>query len=81
MRRRYTAALEDAARTIDGLSDIHDVRARRSSRGMVLVAHCTLDPTATVESVHRRVDDLERLVRDRHPDIARIVIHAEPGKA
>jgi hypothetical protein len=24
------------------------------------------------------VDDLERLVRDRKPDIARIVIHAEP---
>ena len=80
LRRRYTDALEEAARTIDGLSGIHDVRARRSSRGMVLVAHCRLDPEATVESVHRRVDDLERLIRDRHPDIARIVIHAEPGR-
>jgi cation diffusion facilitator family transporter len=78
VRRRYTDALEEAARSIDGLSDIHEVRLRRSGRGTVLVAHCRLDPTATVESVHRRVDDLERLVRDRHPDIARIVIHAEP---
>jgi cation diffusion facilitator family transporter len=79
-RRRYVEALEAAARSIDGLGDIHDVRLRRSGRGMVLVAHCRLDPAATVESVHRRVDDLERLVRDRHPDIARIVIHAEPGR-
>jgi divalent metal cation (Fe/Co/Zn/Cd) transporter len=46
----------------------------------VLVAHCRLDPDATVESVHRRVDDLERLMRERKPDIARIVIHAEPKR-
>jgi cation diffusion facilitator family transporter len=79
LRRSYISALENAARSIDGLSDIHDVRLRRSERGYVLVAHCRLDPAATVESVHRRVDDLERLVRDRKPDIARIVIHAEPA--
>jgi cation diffusion facilitator family transporter len=80
LRRRYVGALETAARAIDGLSDIHDVRLRRSARGYVLVAHCRLDPAATVESVHRRVDDLERLVRTRAPDLARIVIHAEPAR-
>lgn len=80
LRRSYVEALEDAARAIDGLSDIHNVRIRRSTRGAVLVAHCRLDPRATIESVHRRVDDLERLVRDRKPDIARIVIHAEPKR-
>lgn len=76
----YVRALEDAAREIAGLSDIHNVRLRRSPRGMVLVAHCRLAPAETLESVHRRVDDLERLVRDRKPDIARIVIHAEPRR-
>jgi cation diffusion facilitator family transporter len=80
VRHSYIAALEDAARKIKGLSDIHNVRLRRSERGTVLVAHCRLDPNATVESVHRTVDDLERLVRDRKPDIARIVIHAEPRR-
>lgn len=80
MREGYIAALEDAARQIDGLSDVHNVRVRRSERGTVLVAHCRLSGDQTVESVHRRVDDLERLVRDRKPDIARIVIHAEPRR-
>lgn len=80
MREGYIAALEDAARQIDGLSDVHNVRVRRSERGTVLVAHCRLGGDQTVESVHRRVDDLERLVRDRKPDIARIVIHAEPRR-
>jgi cation diffusion facilitator family transporter len=79
LRRPYIEALEDAAREIGGLSDVHDVRLRRSGRGYVLVAHCRSEPSATVESVHRRVDDLERLIRDRHPGIARIVVHAEPA--
>ena len=78
LRTRYVAALEEATLAIDGVSDIHDVRLRRSERGMVLVAHCRLDPEVTVDSAHRRVDDLERLVRDRMPELARIVIHAEP---
>jgi len=80
VRRGYITALEDAAKEIEGLSDIHNVRVRKSERGTVLVAHCRLDPNATVESVHRRVDDLERLVQDRQPDIARILIHAEPRR-
>jgi len=81
LRAGYAAALQEAAQAVDGLSDIHDVRLRRSARGYVLVAHCRLDPQATVESAHRRVDTLERLVRERHPDLARIVIHAEPAPA
>lgn len=79
LRRPYIDALDEAARKVGGLSDVHDVRLRRSGRGYVLVAHCRSEPSATVESVHRRVDDLERLIRDRHPGIARIVIHAEPA--
>jgi cation diffusion facilitator family transporter len=79
-RAIYVAALEEAGRAVPGLSDIHDIRIRRSTRGTVLVAHCRLDPSETVESVHRRVDALERLVRARAPDLARIVIHAEPRR-
>lgn len=81
LRQAYIATLNEAARSIDGLSDIHDVRLRRSGRGTVLVAHCRLAADETVESAHRRVDDLERLVRDRMPELARIVIHAEPARS
>ena len=80
LRGRYRRMLEQAARRIDGLSDIHDVRLRRSGRGTVLVAHCRFDPAATVESVHLRVDRLERQVRALEPEIARILIHAEPRR-
>lgn len=78
LRQSYVRTLEEAASMIDGVSDVHNVRLRRSARGTVLVAHCRLSPDETVEGVHRRVDDLERLVREEKPEIARIVIHAEP---
>ena len=79
VRASYIAALEASAHEVDGLSDVHDVRLRRSGRGFVLVAHCRLDPSWSVEAVHRRVDELEQRVKRRNPDIARIVIHAEPA--
>lgn len=80
IRENFRAALNAAARGIEGLSDIHDVRLRESERGYVLVAHCRFDSGATVESVHRRVDALESAVRARMPNLARIVVHAEPRR-
>ena len=80
-RDRYRRLLEQHAAAIEGLSDIHNVRLRRSDRGAVLVAHCRFDPAATVENVHLRVDTLERKVRASEPEIARILIHAEPRRA
>lgn len=79
-RAAMEAVLQEAAGLIDGLSDIHDVRLRKSRAGHVLVAHCRLDPDWTVATVHDKVDALERAVRDRRPDIARIVVHAEPRR-
>ncbi|MGQ7793313.1 cation-efflux pump [Faunimonas sp. B44] len=78
LRAAFEAALHEAANASEGVSEIHNVRLRRAHNGYVLVAHCRLDPHWTVDEVHRRVDDLERTVRERRPEIARIIIHAEP---
>jgi divalent metal cation (Fe/Co/Zn/Cd) transporter len=40
--------------------------------------HCRVDPARDVASVHEKVDDLERRVRRAHPEILRVVGHAEP---
>ena len=80
-RRSYAAALEEAARAIDSLSDVHNVRLRRSGRGAVLVAHCRLDPAATVESASTAASTISSAsCAARKPDLARIVIHAEPAR-
>jgi divalent metal cation (Fe/Co/Zn/Cd) transporter len=78
LRGEFEALLRRQAVGIPGLSEIHDVRVRHSPAGYVVVAHCRLDPAEPVRSVHEKVDALERAVREERPEIARILIHAEP---
>ena len=74
----------DLARTAEEVGlvkDIHSVRVRRTEDGLVVNYHCRVDPALTVASVHDHVDELERRVRLEHPDILRVIGHAEPTKA
>ena len=61
-----------------GLVDAHNVRVRRTPRGLILTLHCRAAPQMPVQEVHERVDALERRIRASIDDIARIVTHAEP---
>jgi cation diffusion facilitator family transporter len=63
-----------------GVGAPHDVRARDTERGRVVVLHCYAPPKSTVADVHASVDALEREIRAAYPDVARLVIHAEPRR-
>ncbi|MBV1701584.1 MAG: cation diffusion facilitator family transporter [Hyphomicrobiales bacterium] len=58
--------------------DIHDLRARNTAAGLVVNYHCRVDPRLSVDEVHELVDPLDRAARAVHPEIVRIVGHAEP---
>lgn len=73
-------ALHDAARDIDGLEEVHDIRVRRSADGMVVNFHCRFRGDSSVAAVHKAVDRLERQVIARVPGIQRIIGHSEPKK-
>ncbi len=78
---RFTQALRLAAAALgDDLRDVHDVRLREIEGGYFGIFHCRVDPTSSVETAHRRVDDLERAVRVRFPEVKRIVGHTEPPR-
>jgi cation diffusion facilitator family transporter len=71
------AALTEIA--ADGpIGDIHDVRVRETDEGEVVIFHCHVDPNLTVETVHEKVDEVERALRRRLPGIKRVIGHAEP---
>jgi len=72
------AALETLAREGGALRDIHDVRVRETSEGEIVNFHCDVEPTMRIEQVHEKVDDLERGLRRRFPEIKRVIGHAEP---
>lgn len=71
-------ALERLAGEDGALTEIHNVRARMTAQGMIVIFHCRTEPTRTVAEIHHIVDDLERRLRIAVPGIWRTVAHAEP---
>ena len=60
------------------LRDVHDVRVRETDEGEIVNFHCRVDPQLGVQTVHEKVDALERALRARSPTIKRVIGHAEP---
>jgi len=58
--------------------EVHDVRERDTKEGEIVNFHCRVDPSLTVHDVHDKVDELERGLRRRFPEIKRVIGHAEP---
>ncbi|MEK4035272.1 cation diffusion facilitator family transporter [Methylocystis sp. IM3] len=73
------AALDSYSGVVGYIANIHDVRVRETAGGLVVNYHCAVDAAVPVETVHAAVDELERRVRERFPEILRIVGHAEPA--
>jgi cation diffusion facilitator family transporter len=80
--RRRTETVEETlselAARFGTISDVHDVRVRKTTEGEVVNFHCYVDPALTVQEVHEKVDVVERALRRRLPTIKRVIGHAEP---
>src|SRR5215469_7883854 len=72
------AALSALAAAGGMLRNVHDVRVRETRDGEIVNFHCDVDPTMRVGGVHELVDDVERGLRRRFPEIKRVIGHAEP---
>jgi cation diffusion facilitator family transporter len=73
-----SAALLALADDHPRLSDIHSIRLRRNEEGLFLHYHCRCSPADTVEQIHDDIDRVEAGLKDRYPDIRRVIAHAEP---
>ena len=72
LARRIEASLAEAAAAQGRLRDIHNVRVRETSGGVIVLFHCRVDPATPVETVHDAVDSLERSVRKAFPEARRV---------
>lgn len=77
--RTIAAALARCAASVGWISDIHEVRVRETSGGLVVNYHCRVDPSVAVEVAHVAVETVEQRMRAEFPAILRIVGHAEPN--
>lgn len=78
LAQEIAAALDRHGDQVGYVSNIHDLRVRETSGGLVVNYHCAVDASVSVETMHQAVDALERRVREEYPEILRIVGHAEP---
>jgi cation diffusion facilitator family transporter len=76
--REVRTALSELAAGHGSLRHIHDVRVRETKDGEVVNFHCYLDPAIRVGEMHELVDAVERGLRQRFPEIKRVIGHAEP---
>jgi divalent metal cation (Fe/Co/Zn/Cd) transporter len=60
------------------IRDVHDVSVRETEDGEIVNFHCRVDPELSVRAVHDSVDALERALKERSPQIKRVIGHAEP---
>ena len=72
--------LEEAARNGRIITDVHNVRVRQTTAGLVVNYHCRAPEQLSVQDVHDAVDFLDQRLRSRVPEITRVVGHAEPLK-
>jgi cation diffusion facilitator family transporter len=74
------ATLTEIAAEMGSVREVHDVRVRETPEGEIINFHCRVDPDLTVWAVHEKVDDVERALRRRWPQIKRVIGHAEPAR-
>jgi len=73
-----SAALFALAAAHPRLTDVHHIRLRRNEEGLFLHYHCRCSPDDTVEQIHDEIDRVEAGLKERFPDIRRVIAHAEP---
>jgi cation diffusion facilitator family transporter len=72
--------LSALAAKVGSVREVHDVRVRDTKDGEIVNFHCRVDAGLTVRNVHDKVDELERGLRRRFPEIKRVIGHAEPKR-
>ena len=71
-------AILDALVSTPGVRDAHDLRLRRMGGQIQADVHIALDPAMTLSEAHRLSEAARIAVLHRLPEVAEIVIHAEP---
>ena len=67
-------------RSVDGVSDPHNLRTRRIGSRIAAEVHIRMDGQVTLEEAHEKATEVERRVRERFGNDAHVSVHMEPVK-
>ncbi len=70
--------LTRVAEAVDGVQQVHRVRTRGTESEVYADLHLLVDPVMTVVAAHRIGDEIERAVKQAHPEVQEVLVHIEP---
>ncbi|HUV31248.1 MAG TPA: cation diffusion facilitator family transporter [Acidobacteriota bacterium] len=72
------AQLAEKARQMEGVRQVHDMRARHSGAQIFVELHIVVDPGLTVREGHQIAKSVKRRLIVEFPDVTRVIIHVDP---
>jgi cation diffusion facilitator family transporter len=78
-RSRLEATVVASVDELVGQGRCHHVTIWEEEQGLAASLHCALDPGHSVADAHELSERLERYLRERIPELQRVVVHMEPA--
>jgi cation diffusion facilitator family transporter len=72
-------AIAQLARSIDGVDEVHEIRARRSGQYLIVDLKLNMDPQMTVKKSHEIATEVKRRIFERFPHVGDVMIHINPS--
>ncbi len=70
--------LTDHVHKVDGIRQVHDLRARHSGTQIFVELHIVVDPDQTVREGHDIARTVKRLLLEDFHDVTRVIVHIDP---
>lgn len=74
-----TQAIQEITRTVKGVVECHDIRARGARSHIFVDLHVLVDPAISVREAHEIADIVEEQIKKRFPEVVDVVVHIEPS--
>jgi cation diffusion facilitator family transporter len=76
--REILDQLRQQASLIEGVQQVHDLRARYSGSQIFVEVHIVVDPNLTVREGHEIAAAVKYRLLDEHRDVTRVITHVDP---
>ncbi|MBI5214056.1 MAG: cation transporter [Nitrospirae bacterium] len=72
--------IKDIACNVDGVIECHKIRTRGTKGQIFVDLHMLVNPALSVEEAHAIAERAERVIKERLPEVADVVVHIEPSQ-
>jgi cation diffusion facilitator family transporter len=78
-RQEEVGAIARLAESIEGVDQVHEIRARRSGQYLIVDLKLDMNPEMTVKRSHEIATEVKRRIFERFPHVGDVMIHINPS--